>query len=165
MSEDTRVGAPAPGWLYDAETGQTRWWDGLHWTDLAKPLDPVVRTGPAHRPSTGSVIEWTAPPTSKNGPATASLVLLLISVVGVAASVWLAPGLAPATTTLLGIVQIAVLIAAFVLSLIGLAVAFQRPTRKREAVFGLVLSALALGVLAFSLLAAGDVAAWVSSLN
>ncbi|WP_157536840.1 DUF2510 domain-containing protein [Microbacterium sp. Root180] len=86
MSEDTRVGAPAPGWLYDAETGQTRWWDGLRWTDLARPLDPVVRTGPAYRPSSGSASGWTAPPTPKNGPATASLVLLLVAVVGAAAA-------------------------------------------------------------------------------
>ncbi|KRB38757.1 hypothetical protein ASD93_02060 [Microbacterium sp. Root180] len=80
------MGAPAPGWLYDAETGQTRWWDGLRWTDLARPLDPVVRTGPAYRPSSGSASGWTAPPTPKNGPATASLVLLLVAVVGAAAA-------------------------------------------------------------------------------
>ncbi|MCW3492130.1 hypothetical protein [Microbacterium sp. SSM24] len=174
MSEDTRVGAPAPGWLYDAETGRTRWWDGVHWTDLAKPLDPVVRTGPAYRPASAAAGSWSTAPSAKNGPATTALVLVLVSVVGAVASVWLAPGLAPATAAVLGFAQVGVLVATFVLSLIGLVIAVRRPTRKREAVFGLVLSGLVLGVLAFRLVTggaidtgafAGEIAAWVTSLT
>ncbi len=166
MSEDIRVGMPAPGWRYDAETDQTRWWDGVRWTDDAKPLDPVVRTGPQP-----AVPVTTSPPSSsKNGPATAALVLLLISVLGIAGIVWFATGMNPVTASLLGLAQIGVLVVAFLLSLAGLVVAIRRPTRKREAVFGLVLSTLLLGFLVVRIATAtgvvdasaleGEIAAW-----
>ena len=170
MSEDTRVGMPAPGWLYDAETGQTRWWNGVRWTDHAKPLDPVVRTGTAYTPVTAGAETPHTAPSSKNGPAKASLVLLLLSVLGVAGLVWLATGMNPAAAMVLGIAQIGLLVAAFVLAVIGLVIAIRRPTRKREAIFGLVLSAALLGFLAFRIATApgavdaaaleGEIAAW-----
>lgn len=28
-------GAPPPGWYQD-HTGATRWWDGIHWTDITQ---------------------------------------------------------------------------------------------------------------------------------
>ena len=61
-------------------------------------------------------------------------------------------------------------IAALVLSTVGLVIAIRRPTREREAVFGLVLSILLLGFVAFRLATApgfvdsaaleGEIAAW-----
>lgn len=170
MSEDTRVGMPAPGWLYDAETGQTRWWNGVRWTDHAKPLDPVVRTSTDYQPVAAAATTSFAPPSSKNGPAKASLVLLLISVLGVAGLVWLATGMDPATAMVLGFAQVGLLVAALVLSIIGLVIAIRRPTRKREAVFGLVLSVILLGFVMFRIVTApgavdaaaleGEIAAW-----
>ncbi len=170
MSEDTRVGMPAPGWLYDPETGRTRWWNGVRWTDHAKPLDPVVRTTGEVQAVPPPPSARDAQPTSKNGPARAALVLLLISVLGVAGLVWLATGLNPAVGAVLGFVQIGVLVAAFVLSIVGLVLAIRRPTRKGEAIFGLVLSAILLGFLAFRIVTApaavdavaleGEIAAW-----
>jgi hypothetical protein len=154
MSEDTRVGAPAPGWLYDQDTDRTRWWDGSRWTDYARPLDPIVRTSADSGPVPVVAGGAHDPATSKNGPAKAALVLLLISVLGVVGMLWLASGMSPFAAVLLAFAQIGILVAAFVLSVIGLVIAVRRPTRKREAVFGLVLSAILLGYLAFRIVTA-----------
>jgi hypothetical protein len=81
MSEDTRVGTPAPAWLYDDETGQTRWWNGAGWTDHARPLDPVVRTWTEHRPAGTSPAY--AQPAPKSTRAKAWFAVLLIAVVGI----------------------------------------------------------------------------------
>ncbi|WP_374313538.1 DUF4333 domain-containing protein [Microbacterium sp.] len=170
MSEDIRVGMPAPGWRYDAATDRTRWWDGVRWTDDAKPLDPVVRTGPQAAVSAQGSAAPGSKPSTKNGPATAALVLLVLSMLGVAGIVWFASGMNPATATLLGLAQIGVLVAALVLSLVALVVAIRRPTRKRRAVVALVLSAVLLGFLVFRIATApgavdasaleSEIAAW-----
>lgn len=174
MGDDTRAGLPAAGWLHDSATGQTRWWNGSEWTDHTRPLDPVVRTMTATRPPTTGPVALAhtapAPPTSRNGPAKAALVLLLISVLAAAGLAWLATGMTPTTALVVGVGQIAVLVVAFVLSIVGLAVALLRPTRKREAVIGLVLSTALLGFVAFRIATApaavdasaleSEIAAW-----
>lgn len=73
------MGTPAPAWLYDDKTGQTRWWNGSDWTDHTRPLDPVVRTSTAQRPGAAYV-----PQTSTGPRARPSRVLLLTSLMGVA---------------------------------------------------------------------------------
>lgn len=83
MSEDTRLGAPAPAWLYDDETGRTRWWDGARFTDLSKPLDPVVRTAPTYRAAPEAAYGAYAPPVAKSAPLRASHVLLLVAGLGI----------------------------------------------------------------------------------
>ena len=84
------------------------------------------------------------PLTSKNGPAKASLILILLLVLGVGAIVWLLSGQDPALALLLGLVNIGMVLAAFVLAIIGLVIAIRRPTKKRESIFGLVVSSLML---------------------
>lgn len=147
MSEDTRVGTQPAGWRYDSRTGSTRWWDGASWTDHSKPLDPVVWTPPAKGMSAAEIRATT---TTRNGPADAGLVLLLIAGVALVVGFWLSPGIAPATAAVLTFAEIALAGTAFVLSLVGLVVAFARPTRKREPVLGLVFSAVLLGFLAYA---------------
>lgn len=84
------------------------------------------------------------PLTSKNGPAKASLILILLLVLGVGAIVWLLSGQDPALALLLGLLNIVMVLAAFVLAIIGLVIAIRRPTKKRESIFGLVVSSLML---------------------
>lgn len=170
MSEDTRLGMQPPGWLYDSETGQTRWWNGVRWTEHAKPLDPVVRTGPVPSAPHAAAMTASTVPSSKNGPAKAALVLLLLAVLGVAGLIWLASGMDPTVAAVAGLAQIGLVVAAFILSIVGLVLAIVRPTRKREAIFGLVLSALLLGFMVFRILTApatidsaaleGEIEAW-----
>src|SRR5688572_5117050 len=91
MSDSNHAGGmPPPGWLLDNETGRIRWWDGVRWTDLVKPLDPVVRTGPAYHPVSAASVMTFGPSTSRNGPARAALVIVLLAVLGIAASLWFA---------------------------------------------------------------------------
>lgn len=84
------------------------------------------------------------PLTSKNGPAKASLILILLLVLGVSAVVWFFSGQDPALAMLLGLVNIAMVLAAFVLAIVGLFIAVRRPTKKRESIFALVVSSLML---------------------
>lgn len=90
MNDDTRLGAPAPAWLFDDETGRTRWWDGTRFTDHSKPLDPVVRTSPTYRSAPAPAYGSFSPPAAKLGPVKASHVLLLVgglAIVGAFAAV------------------------------------------------------------------------------
>ena len=216
MTDETVAARPPAGWLLDATTGQTRWWDGAQWTEHVKPIEhgerkaPLTRaalraaaqaqqvSAPAERsdrftvPSDAAVEERTRPRpstgeaetpfpqraapvspayiqpagyapsaaynassatprtfawqplTSKNGPAKASLVLILLLVLGVGAVVWFLTGQDPALAMLLGLVNIAMVLAAFVLAIVGLVMAVRRPTKKRESIFALVVSSLML---------------------
>lgn len=214
MTDETTAARPPAGWLLDATTGQTRWWDGAQWTEHVKPDEPrdpevpltraalraaaqeqsaaredvaraqehadsvadretsgnrvaagasvpsstIASTGnPAYvQPSTyaatasyrGSQPQPYSyarqPLTSKNGPAKASLILILLLVLGVGAIVWLLSGQDPALALLLGLVNFGMVLAAFVLAIIGLVIAIRRPTKKRESIFGLVVSSLML---------------------
>lgn len=170
MSDDSRLGTRPAGWRYDSKTGDTRWWDGSAWTDLARPLDPVVRTVPAY----GSTMTATpAITTSRNGAANTGLVLLVIAGLAIVAGAWLSPGMAPASATVLTFAQIALAAGAFVLSLVGLVVAVARGSRKSGAVVGLVLSGIVVGFLVVRLAAVGgspdagaledDIAAWAQA--
>lgn len=199
MTEETTAARPPAGWLLDATTGQTRWWDGVQWTEHVKPAEPAPVTMAPTRaslraaaqassqplPSEASIHDPTesgpnlpdpsisrpayaatslqyaapspgyvtpsrypgpsfpqAPPTSKNGPAKASLILLLLLVLGVGAVFWFLSGQDPAVAAVLGLLNIAMVLAAFILAIIGLVIAVRRPTKKRESVFALVLSSL-----------------------
>ncbi len=136
---------PPPGWIYDPTTMQTRWWDGARWTEHVLPMAPdqtaVYGFNPRARPASSSA----------NAPAKASLILILIQLLGglvfvgltivfftTGAQFWQFLYLLNA----LGWVSIVSTIAAFVLAIIGSVIAVRRPTRKREAVFALVFSSL-----------------------
>jgi hypothetical protein len=179
MSDDSRLGTPPAGWRYDSKTGSTRWWDGSAWTDLARPLDPVVRTASmaqtaqmAPRAMT-AVTARPATTTSRNGLANTGLVLLVIAGLAIVAGAWLGPGMAPASAVVLTYAQIGLAAGAFVLSLVGLMVAIARRTGKSGAVIGLLLSAALVGFLLFRLAATGgsseaaaledEMAAWAQS--
>lgn len=231
MTDETVAARPPAGWLLDATTGQTRWWDGAQWTEHVKPSEhgeqmvPLTRaalraaaqaqrvsapaenadrltvssdaavedrtqprpsisetetplpqraapvssayTQPAgYGPSAGynasSATPFTyarQPLTSKNGPAKASLILILLLVLGVGAVVWFMSGQDPTLAMLLGFVNIAMVLAAFVLAIVGLVIAVRRPTKKRESIFALVLSSLMLTFLVVRLVLAVSVSA------
>lgn len=149
MSDNTRAAMPPPGWLFDEQTGRTRWWDGVRWTDLARPLDPVVRTGPAYSPVVAASAFAGPAVVSRNGAARAARILVLLSVLGVTGVRWLVSGGDPFIGAGLGLLTIAMVLAAFILSVVGLVIAIRRPTRKGEAVFALVGSALLIGFLVY----------------
>lgn len=231
MTDETVAARPPAGWLLDATTGQTRWWDGVQWTEHAKPSEhgeqkppltraalraaaqarPVPtradssdrltvpcgaavedRTQPrppiretetplpqraapvssayiqparyapsaAYNASSATPFTYARQPlTSKNGPAKASLILILLLVLGVGAVVWFISGQDPALVMLLGFVNIAMVLAAFVLAIVGLVIAVRRPTKKRESIFALVVSSLMLIFLVVRLVLAVSVSA------
>ena len=86
-------------------------------------------------------------PLQKNGPARASLFLILIGLVGLAAVVWGFTDAIPALAPFMNVIILAILGAAFILAITGLAIAITRPTKKGASVFALVISfALLIGV-------------------
>lgn len=145
------MGGPPPGWLYDSTTQQTRWWDGTRWTEHVRPAEPGS-LAPRSNPSGPQF--WTsqpygssysaAPLSSKNGPAKASLILILLLVLGVGAVFWLLTGANPALQVVFGALNIVMVVTAFILAIIGLVIAVRRPTKKRESIFALVVSSLML---------------------
>lgn len=92
------------------------------------------------------------PPTSKNGAARASLILILVLVLGVAASVWLVSGMSATVALIVSVANVVLAVAAFILAVLGLMTAFRRPTKKLESVFALVLSTMFLVYVGYSLL-------------
>lgn len=171
MSEQSTAGSvPSPGWLFDHATGETRWWDGRAWTDHARPLDPIVRTGSV--PTSSSSLTGPRAPSS-NGPAVAALALALVALGVIAALAWLVPARDPSLALVVGLVAMALGAAAFVLSVIGLVIAILRPTRKGSAVTALVLSALLIGFFVFRMITAAssvdaaaleeDITAWIQA--
>lgn len=138
MGDGTNAGGPPPGWLYDSNTQQTRWWDGTRWTEHVRPAEPAyqqARVAPRQVPSRsqysqpqshGSFSYAAAPMTSKNGPAKASLILILLLVLGVSAILWLLTGADPAMQLVFGVLNILMVIAAFILAIIGLVIAVRR---------------------------------------
>jgi hypothetical protein len=157
MTDATSAGGPPPGWLHDRGTGQTRWWDGTRWTEHVQPTAPAAPAQyqpqyssapyPSAQYSSGQYSAATL--TSKNGPAKASLILILILVLGVSALIWFLSGADPTIAVVLGFVNILMVIAALVLAIIGLVIAIRRPTKKRESIFALVFSSLLLVFLIF----------------
>jgi len=169
MSDGTSAGGPPPGWLYDSNTQQTRWWDGTRWTEHVRPAEPAfqqARVAPQpnlsqaqySQPQThGSFSYAAAPLTSKNGPAKASLILILLLVLGVSAIVWFLTGADPAMQLVFGVLNILMVIAAFILAIIGLVLAVRRPSKRRESVFALVVSSLMLvGIVGFMIFTANQ---------
>lgn len=134
-------GSPA-GWMYDSSTKQTRWWDGKGWTDFTPPPAPVSAS--EHRGYAPAIAVHHAAEevTSRNGAAKASLVFLVLALLGAAAVLWLITE--PGPRLLVGGVVALTLVAAFVLGVIGLVAAIRRPTKKSESIFALVASALLL---------------------
>ncbi|WP_425842330.1 DUF4333 domain-containing protein [Microbacterium sp. PA5] len=110
---------------------------------------PAHAYGPAYVPAYSP-----APLTSKNGPAKASLILILIQVLGLGVIPVLLSGLDPMVMTLVSLVNVAMVIAAFVLAIVALRIAIRRPTKKRESIFALVVSSLMLVFLAVRLVIA-----------
>ncbi len=99
----------------------------------------------------------------ENGPARASLVVILAQLIGgLALGVLFAIGAATASPlvlvtvlVLVPVVGMSMTIAAFVLAIIGLVIAVRRPTRKREAVFALVFTSLTIVLMIVRTLALG----------
>lgn len=140
---------PPAGWLRDP-AGQTRWWDGSRWTEHVRPALATVGDGAVF----GADPRRPAAPGSKNGPATASLVLILIQLLGGAALIGIgfAAGTAGAqlwqflgVLSILSVVSFLMWVAAFTLAIAGIVIAVRRPTRKRDAVFALVFTSLVIG--------------------
>lgn len=141
---DPRVGRALPpaGWFHDPSTAQTRWWDGTRWTEHSQPAyGPVFGTDPRQR----------AAPVKENGPAKASLILIVIQLLGGIALIGV--GLALGATgaqlwhflwifAILSVVSFLMWLAAFALAIVGTVIAVRRPTHKREAVFALVFTSL-----------------------
>lgn len=153
MSDHTHAGAmPPPGWIFDPETGRTRWWDGVRWTDLVKPLDPVVRTGPSYTPvSAANAVVFGTPP-SGNATAGAALTFAVIGGLGLAIGTWLTASLGATVTTVLSSATVAVIVTAFILSIVATVIAIRRPTRKGAAITALIVSSLLLSAVAFRIL-------------
>ena len=105
------------------------------------PLAPVT-----YRPPPGSHVASTRATyvalEQRNGFATASLILILISLLGGVAVFWLLAGADPALVGVVNLVNGAILLLAFILAVISVIVAVNRPTKKREPVFALVVSSL-----------------------
>lgn len=139
---------PPAGWVYDASTAQTRWWDGARWTAHVLPQE-----APGSVPVYGYGAKAKAPVTSENGPAKASLILIVVQLLGglalgvvaalasaAGAPIWQLAGL----LDVLGMIGLFMTIAAFVLAIVGTVIAVRRPTRKREAVFALVYTSISI---------------------
>ncbi|MHC2999365.1 DUF2510 domain-containing protein [Microbacterium sp. HJ5] len=142
-----------PGWLYDEETGRTRWWDGVRWTDLVKPLDPVVRTAAAYTPVAAPAPATVhAAPSSGNGAAAAGLLLTVLGALGLAAGVWLVGGIDQTTVSVLTTATGLLVAAGFACAVAGLVIAIRRPTKKAAAITGIVLSTIVGSVFVFRVL-------------
>lgn len=109
-----------------------------------RPLPPVVYlpqpSGYVRVPQTAFV-----PVSSANGPAKASMVLILISLLGGVAAYWFVGRSNPALAGLLNMLIVALLFSALGLAVVGLVIAVRRPTKKQESVFALVVSVLLIG--------------------
>lgn len=80
--------------------------------------------------------------TSRNGPAKASLILIAVSLVGAGVLLWLPGHVDRGLLAVVSTLTTAAMIMAFLLAIAGLVLAAQRPTKKRESVFALVVSSL-----------------------
>jgi len=103
---------------------------------IPRPLsyDPVSSTYAGDQP------ERLLAPSSQNGAAKTSVAMVALSLVGwILAIIWL-PQVYASLAGLMIMVSVALAIASLLTAVAGLVVAVQRPTRKREAVIGLVLS-------------------------
>ena len=109
-----------------------------------RPLPPVVYlpqpSGYVRVPQSTFV-----PVSSQNGPATASMVLILIGLLGGAATYWFVSRTNSALAGLINLLILALLFAALALAVVGLVIAVRRPTKKQESVFALVVSLLLIG--------------------
>jgi hypothetical protein len=105
------------------------------------PLAPVTYRPPpgAHVASTRATYVAIE---QRNGPARVSLVLILISLLGGVAVLWFISGADPALIGIVNLINGAILLIAFILAVIAVVVSVQRPTKKREPVFALVVSSL-----------------------
>jgi hypothetical protein len=107
------------------------------------PLPPVT-----YRPQPSGYVRvpqsTLVPVASSNGPARASMVLILLSLLGgLATHFWLSAS-RPVLAGAINLAVMAALFAAVVLAIVGLITAVNRPTTKRDSIFALVVSTLAL---------------------
>lgn len=119
-------------------------------TPLSARVPAATRYVPPVDPQAQPLLQRPEPLTSKNGPAKASLILILLLALGVGAVAWLLSGMNPAVLAIVSLVNLLMVVAAFILAIVGLIVAIRRPTKKRESVFALVVSSLFLVYLGFS---------------
>ncbi len=105
------------------------------------PLAPVTYRPPPGTHVASTRATYLAIP-QKNGPARASLILILISLLGGVAVFWFVTGADPALVGIVNLVNGAILLVAFILAVIAVVASVQRPTKMREPVFALVVSSL-----------------------
>jgi hypothetical protein len=114
-----------------------------------RPPAPVVHRPPAstttHAPTTRSTF---IPLPQPNGPAAASLVLALLSVLSAAAVFFWLRTLDPVLADVISLLTLAVLGVAFLLALVGVVLAWRRPTRKAAPILALAVSVLLIGAVA-----------------
>ena len=116
-----------------------------------RPLPPVTYRPPppsaGYRPHPGAYVDGrraTLMPLPKNGPAKASLILIVSSLISAASAFWWLASANPALADLVNLVSIALLVAAFILAIVGVVVAVGRPTKMGLSVFALVASSFLL---------------------
>ncbi|WZO52322.1 alkaline shock response membrane anchor protein AmaP [Microbacterium sp. LWH7-1.2] len=118
----------------------------MAWTHHVLP----PTTAPTYGATFGTDPKQNAPATAKNGPARAALILILVQLLGsfgIAALAFAVGSQILQYLWLFGILSLLwflMAVAAFVLAIVGMVIAVRRPTRKREAVFALVLTSIAM---------------------
>lgn len=147
MNETVSPSGPPSGWYQDLEdANRERWWDGTQWgvqvrdkhVAVAPPSLPVPPPAPA--PLAPASYRSQAVDTSeKNGPATTSMILVIIVFALNAVAPFLFSG---PVGTLVNLVSGVLGFVAIILGVIGLVIAVRRPTRKRNAIVGLVVGVL-----------------------
>lgn len=106
---------------------------------------PAATMTHAHAPTTRSTF---IPLPQPNGPAAASLVLALLSVLSAAAVFFWLRTLDPVLADVISLLTLAVLGVAFLLALVGVVLAWRRPTRKAAPILALAVSVLLIGAVA-----------------
>jgi hypothetical protein len=167
MTDDGGVtrALPPAGWLRDP-AGQTRWWDGTRWTEHVQPAPSggvgaggISGTGAGAGPAYGAVFGSDprararfVETSDRNGPATASLILIVVQLAmgAIAFVIGLSAGAAQFAMSyvwllvLAGLLSWLVIIAAFVLGIVATVIAVRRPTPRFRAVFALVAASVLL---------------------
>jgi hypothetical protein len=142
---DTTPTAPPPGWLHDASTGRTRWWDGARWTEHMQSAPGSVQGWTSGGGQRRRFVSARIPKT--NGYARTATVLIGLVIVGAAAIPLLFGRDNPAMVGLSTLVSLVLIVTGLVFAIIGTVVAVRRPTKKYEAIVAVVIGGVMLLIL------------------